>query len=210
MQVTLRAGSGDDVAELQALHERCSAATLHRRYHSPTWRISGAMARALLEPPGGQSVVVMRGDDMVAAGLFATRAGSSAPGTAELGLMVEDAHQRHGYGSRLLHALAVEAARRSVEYLHCLVQPDNDAALRVIRRAGLRALVRDTDGVTQCRIPVAALGDHAPQPSGRYQSGTMSRAVATSGLVSLLHARPELREIYAPADFRDQWVRGGA
>lgn len=50
--------------------------------------------------------------------------------------MVEDAWQQQGQGSRLLRALAVEAANRGVETLTCLVQSDDKAVLRTIRRAG--------------------------------------------------------------------------
>ena len=183
---TLRLGPAQDVDALVAMHARCSAATTYRRYHAPVPHISARLARSLLEPAGGVSMVVTVGEDIVAIGMLAPDLAG-----AELGLMVEDGWQRKGYGTKLLRALAIEAASRGFDTLTCMVQRDNDIVLATIRRAGLRARVTFDDGATRYRIPVQALRGTAP-------------------LVALLHERRELREIYPPADLIDQAVRGGA
>lgn len=184
--VTLRPGTVQDVDALVAMHARCSAATTYRRYHAPLANISPRRARALLEPPGGLSVVATVGADIVAIGMLAPDGAG-----AELGLMVEDGWQRKGYGAKLLRALAIEAASRGIDTLTCMVQRDNDVVLATIRSAGLRARVTFDDGATRYRLPVQSLRGTAP-------------------LVALLHERRELREVYAPADLIDQAVRGGA
>lgn len=185
-QVELRMGRAEDAEALLAMHVRCSAETTYRRYHAPLSRISPRLARSLLEPEGGLSIVLAVGDDIVGLGMICPEGAG-----AELGVMVEDGWQRKGLGTRLLRALAVEAASRGFETVTCMVQRDNDAVLGTIRGAGLRARVTFVDGVTKYRIPVQTLRGTAP-------------------LVALLHERRELREAYRPADLVDQAVRDGA
>ena len=135
----LRAGLAQDLDALTAMHLRCSAETVYRRYHAHVGHLAPRMARALLVPPAGVSMLLTVGPDVVAVGMFCSDEAAEQSGEAELGLMVEDAWQRGGQGARLLRALAVEAANRGLETLRCMVQPDNEAMLRTIRRAGLRA-----------------------------------------------------------------------
>jgi GNAT superfamily N-acetyltransferase len=189
-----------DARALAAMHARCSAHTVSRRYHAQIPYLSPRLARRLLEPADGLSLVLTVGDDVGAVGMLAPD-----PGGFEVALMVEDRWQRQGYGTRLLHALAVEAANRGVHTLTCRVRPDNAAVLPTIRRAGLRALVDFDEGLTRYRIPVAELTDPP-----RKRNNRPAMAQVTTPPVSLLHARREPREIYPPADFIDQAVRGGA
>lgn len=204
----LRRGALTDTDALVALHERCSAATLYRRFHAPVVRLTPRMARALLEPPGGASLLLTVDGDVVAAGMFSPDPTGEEPTTAEAGLLVEDAWQRRGHGARLLRHLAEEAAGAGFETLSCLALPENDAVLRTVDRAGLRARTSYVDGVVQHRVPLGAL---TPGPGSRRRRGNRSAmGGVTSGLVSLLHQRAELRQVYPPADLIDQAVRGGA
>ena len=205
----LRAGSAEDTEALTAMHLRCSARTLYRRYHAPVPHVTPRLARALLEPPAGASMLLTVGPDVVAAGMFCPDETTAEPSEAEVGFMVEDAWQQQGQGTRLLRALAVEAANRGLETLICMVQPDNQAVLHTIRRAGLRARASYADGLAHYRIPVSGLRTSV-EKAGRRRSNRPPMEVVTSGLVPLLHDRPELREIYPPADLIDQAVRGGA
>jgi GNAT superfamily N-acetyltransferase len=186
-EAMLRLGTVEDAPALIAMHARCSAESVYRRYHSPVARLSPRQARGQLEPDGGLSLVMAVGDEVVGIGMLAVDATG-----VELGVMVEDRWQRRGYGTKLLRALAVEAANRGVDTVTCMVQPANQAVLRTIHRARLRALVSYVDGVTEYRIPVGRL------------------AGVTAPLVALLHERRELREVYPAADLVDQAVRGGA
>lgn len=185
-QVTLRPGGPQDVAALIAMHARCSAETVYRRYHVPVPHLSRRLARTMLAPPGGFSLVLAVGEEILAVGML-------APGEhgAELGLVVEDRWQRHGYGAKILRALAVEAAYQGFDTLTCMVQQDNDAVLATIGSAGLRARVSFVDGLTEYQILVRRLRGTTP-------------------LVRLLHERPELRAVHPAADLIDQSVRGGA
>lgn len=204
----LRTGSTEDAEALIAMHARCSAETVYRRYHSAVPNLTPRMARALLGPPAGASMLLTAGPDVVAAGMFCA-ANAEEPGQAELGLMVEDAWQRRGEGARLLRALAVEAADRGVENLTCVVQPDNEAVLRTIQRARLRGRVTYADGLVRYRIPLSGLRA-SPEESGRRRSNRPLMGAVTCGLVPLLHERRELRDAHPAADLIDQAVRGGA
>jgi len=198
--VTLRAGTAEDAGRVVAMHARCSSRTVVQRYHTPLPRLSDRLARALLEPPGGMSLVATVGDEVVAFGVL-----SAASAGPEIGLLVEDRWQRQGLGTKMLRSLAVEAANRGATRLVCTVQPGSTALLATVRRAALRAHVTSADGLMQLTIPVASLVD---APHKRHNRPAMGDV--TTPLVALLHDRRELREIYPPADFLDQAVRGGA
>jgi GNAT superfamily N-acetyltransferase len=198
-RVELRTGTTDDTVLLLAMHARCSAHTLRRRYHTPRPRITAAFARELLEPEDGTSVVAMAGPDLVGIGVLAD--GDDGP---ELGVLVEDGYQRRGLGTRLVHHLVREAADRSLPSVRCVVLPGNDAALPTLLRAGLRVHVAaGADGARICTVPVAV-----SRPVGRGRKP--ARGVLTSPLVSLLHQRADLRGIHGPADMVDRAVRDGA
>lgn len=197
--VRMRPGSADDVAAVIAMHERCSPETVRRRYHVPVPRISPRLARALLVPAHGISVVGTAGDQIVAVGVIA--ADSEC---LELGLMVEDRWQHHGVGTRLLRCLTDRAREQGASRVVCVIQPDNTAVLTTIRRAGFRPLVTAVDGALHASIAISPDG-HSRRRRGRWTMGTI-----TAPLVTLLHQRAELREVYPAADLLDQAVRGGA
>ncbi len=145
--VSLRRGTAADVRGLRAMHGRCSAETVYRRFHAPMPHLNPRTARTLLEPVGGFSMVLTVGDAVIACGTVAP-----AGDTLEIGLVVEDGWQQRGHGARLLAALVDFALKQGAETLTCYVQPDNEAALGAVRRAGLRAHASHVDGVTVYRI----------------------------------------------------------
>ena len=205
---TVRLGTVADATALVAMHERCSSETVCRRYHAPLPRLSPRLARAMLEPTGGLSLVITVGDEIVGMGMLAPDP-TSADGTdAEVGLLVEDRWQRQGHGTRLLRALVVEAATRGLRTLTCQVRPDNEAVLPTISRAELHARVSAADGLTVYRVPVDKVVETEAERRRRRNRPAMGDV--TTPLVALLHGRRELREVYPPADLIDQAVRGGA
>ena len=151
-EVTVRRGTATDAEALVAMHERCSAEVLLRRYAAPLGRLTARDAVSLLEPVDGRSVVVLEGDDVVAAGLVA-RDGDRAM----LALHVQDDRQRRGTGARLFRALAVEAAALGWAEVTCIGQAGDTAVLATVRRAGLIALVSYVDGACHHRVPLTRL-----------------------------------------------------
>jgi GNAT superfamily N-acetyltransferase len=134
------------------MHERCSAEVLLRRYGVPVGRMTPLDAVSLLEPDHGRSIVAYEGGDLVAAGLVAHEGDRTG-----LALHVEDDRQRRGIGSRLLRALAVEAADLGWEEVTCLGYPGDSAVLSTVRRAGLLALVSYVDGTCHYVLPLNRL-----------------------------------------------------
>lgn len=159
--VRTRYGAAHDVAPVIALHERCSSETLHRRFHAALPRLGKQLARQLLAPELGWSVLAERGDHVVGMAC----AGPVSNHDLEVGILVEDAHQGRGIGSRLLADLAGDATGRGYRSLLCLTQPDNEAVLASVRRVGLRHTVSVADGLATVRmhLPVADAG--LPMPA---------------------------------------------
>ena len=192
---TVRPGSVDDVELVVAMHDRCSANSLYRRYHAPSQRTTARLARRLLEPAGGWSVVAEAGGHVVGIGMV-------AGAHAEVGLLVEDGWQDRGLGSFMLDALVKEAVRRDIAELTCMALPGNGAVARTIHRAGLRARATLVDGVVAYTIPLPA------KAMRRAGGRRVSPDKVTAPLVALLQRRQELREAYPVADFIDHAVRG--
>jgi GNAT superfamily N-acetyltransferase len=143
------------------MHLRCSAETLHRRFHVPLPHVSARLVRRLVAPSDGWSVLAEQCDEVI--GLAC--AGPVSDTEIEVGLLVEDAHQGTGVGTRLLRQVAGEAAERGYRTLVLLAQPDNDSVLRTVRRAGLHGASRWTDGLLEVTAPLASDPRELGQPA---------------------------------------------
>jgi len=139
-----------DVDQVTAMHLRCSAETLHRRFHVPLPHVSPRLVRRLVAPTDGWSVLAELCGEVI--GLAC--AGPVSDTEIEVGLLVEDAHQGTGVGTRLLRQVAADAAERGYRMLVLLAQPDNDSVLRTVRRAGLGGGSRWNDGVLEVTAPL--------------------------------------------------------
>jgi GNAT superfamily N-acetyltransferase len=168
----VRPGTAADAEALVAMHERCSADVLLRRYQAPVGRLTLQDAGSVLEPEAGRSLVVLEGNDLVAAGLV-VREGDRPT----LALHVEDDRQRRGIGSRLFRALAIEAARLGWEEVICVGQPGDRAVLATVRRAGLVAVVSYVDGTCHHRVPLTRLREEVRRGGapGEGRSGRSAR-----------------------------------
>ena len=201
--VTMREGSLADGDAVRLMHARCSAETLRRRYHSAFGFLKPRLARAVLEPEEGFSLLLCAHDGgrerVVGMGLVVVR-----EDVAEAALLVEDRWQGHGYGSRLLRRLAAGAAAAGIPELTLLAQPDNQLALsRTIARASLSARRDNPDGLVRFRVPVQQLVAHR-------KGGQPAIGAITAPLATLLHRRQELRDTVAAADLIDSAIRDGA
>lgn len=174
--VELRPGTAADIAGVLAMLDRSSFVV---------------DAAAALLPRNGESLVLTRGDQVIAVG-------SLAPGEDGLVVQVrvEDAEQQRGHGTRLLRALALAAADRGASSIS-LAGADH-AVLPLVRAAGLQA--RAARG--RLEVPLRATGTTAP---------TLTRmSEVTVPMVALLARRPDLRDAYPTAGFIDAAIRDGA
>ncbi|MFC4004639.1 GNAT family N-acetyltransferase [Prauserella oleivorans] len=148
--VVLREGTPGDTEALAALHERCSAETLVRRYRAGARDLPRRQVRRLLAPPHGSSVVAVCGRELVALGQLIENPDEA---TARFSLLVEDAWQRNGLGTALLQRLAALATGRGHEELVVsALLPEQEAVRRTALRAGLTLAGVDDEGFLHVRL----------------------------------------------------------
>ena len=130
--------TADDHDAVAAMFSRCSAATLRRRFHG----ITDGMAYLNGQLKASEVVLLAkRGTSCVGLGVLA----ADDPGPWDLGVLVEDAWQLCGVGTRLVTALVAEARRRQVTVIRADLLAENAFAVGLLRRIG----------------PIAARADHA-------------------------------------------------
>ena len=148
--VRTRHATAEDVPAVLDLYQRSSSQTLERRFHTPVARVSERVVRQLVDPPRGWSLLAVQGEEVVGHGC----AGQLSPARVEVGLLVDDAFQGTGVGSRLMRDLAATAAERGYRSLVCCVAPDNQSVLPTVRRAGLPHVCGYVDGVVEIVVPL--------------------------------------------------------
>jgi GNAT superfamily N-acetyltransferase len=151
--VTTRSGTVRDLALATAMHRRCSADSIYRRFHTPMPVVGARIVRQLLNPAGGWSQVATRTGELIALSCAAPL----SPAELEVGLLVEDAAQAQGLGARMLRELAADAATRGYQQLSCLTQSDNARVVATVRNAGLTARLTSYDGFVQVSVPLTRL-----------------------------------------------------
>lgn len=140
----LRPARPDDEGALHRMFERCSAETRYARFHGLLRELpEGYLKEALTaEPALHDTLVAECQGELVALG----SARAAGDGAVEIGLLVQDAAQGRGLGTRLLLALAARARSRGTAELRCDVLHRNRALLGTLRRTLGPATVR-SDGL---------------------------------------------------------------
>jgi GNAT superfamily N-acetyltransferase len=159
--VRTRLATRDDVGAVRALHERCSPQTLERRFHVPVSHVPERLVRALVEPEQGWSIVAEQHDEVIGHGV----AGELSAVQVEVGLLVDDAFQGTGVGTRLMRDLADLAAERGYRSMLCSVEPDNESVLPTVRRAGLDCVTSYVDGVLEIDVPLRVRAPEVQLPA---------------------------------------------
>ena len=152
--VWIRLAHPEDAHAVTAMHKRCSQRTLYQRYvSSGDWqeiqmrRLSGGHSGATLVAVGDEGKVIGLGN------VFPEHSGDER--SAEIAVLVEDAHQGGGVGSALLRRLVRLAQRLEFEEVVAVVLADNTGMLRLLTRMGLVWTSRVEDGMTTLRAPLA-------------------------------------------------------
>lgn len=130
-ELAIRMATGGDLDGIEAMHKRCSAESLYRRYLSGSRGPSRAQLARLLEPARGAAIVAESGTEIVA---VANLVGEGA--IAEVALLVEDGWQRRAIGTTLLRRVRALAEPAGYEAIILHTHADNGPMLRTVRRLG--------------------------------------------------------------------------
>lgn len=128
---TLRALDATDRDRMVALWDRLSPQTRMRRFNSAIPCPSEALLDVLMDVDGRAraALVAVDGDDIVAVARYAAEPGASS---AEVAIVVEDAWQRRGVGTRLLAALFELAAANGLTEVWGTTSTANEPLLRLV------------------------------------------------------------------------------
>ncbi len=139
-----------DIEQVSAMHERCSVATLYDRYQVPLkMPMTTRMARRLVVPDHGLSLVVQVGHDVVGHGVL-----ELVDDVWTFQLIVEDAWQGQGLGTRLMRLAAGRAKSEGAARLTFVTAGSNDTLLRAVGNAGFVARVERHDGNVHITVPL--------------------------------------------------------
>ena len=135
----IRAPHADDAPRLVAMFERCSPATRYGRFLAPVAEFPARHLADIVDPaPGQWSWIVDRDPGAVVGVASLFRTGLR---TAEVGLLVEDAAQRHGFGTGLLDLMVATALDVGVTTLEATTLAGSHHVRRMLMRVGTMTVV---------------------------------------------------------------------
>jgi RimJ/RimL family protein N-acetyltransferase len=161
--VTIRPVRPDDGARIQALVARLSPQSSYFRFLEVVQRLSDKqlhefthldyatrMAFVAVLPPtdltaGEQQIIAV-------ARYVRQPAIPGEPPRAEVGIVVEDAYQGQGLGSRLLRHLTIYARRQGIQAFTGTVHPTNERILEIIKDTGLEFTRHYAEGAWEVTI----------------------------------------------------------
>ena len=136
-----------------SMHERCSAETLYARYQTPLpMPMPSRLARRLVLPDTGVGMVVQVGSQVVGHGVLEQEADLWT-----FHLIIEDAWQGRGLGSRIVKHAAGRAKGLGADHLTFITAGSNDRLLRAVGHAGFVARVVRHEGNVHITVPLGAV-----------------------------------------------------
>ena len=154
MELELRPISPDDEERLAEFHRHLSAESIRRRYFTPHPVLTPDELHRFTNVDGDQrlALVAIANGEIVGVGRYESLAGTD---DVEVAFVVRDDFQRQGIGTRLVQAVAAEAAKHGKARLVAETLPENRAMLRAFHHLpGMKE--RFGEGVVDVSIP---LGD---------------------------------------------------
>ena len=155
--IWIRLARPEDSDAVAAMHERCSEQTLYRRYLTAVGRWRDVTLRRLTGGHRGATLVAMSEEGTIV-GLGHVFPDSTTEGhTAEIAVIVEDAYQGRGIGTRLVHHMLDLAQRLGFDEVVGTVLAQNTDMLRVLDATQLVWSRHVEDGVLTLRAPLPTL-----------------------------------------------------
>jgi len=150
--VTIRLLRVADAYTLLRMFDRLSPESVYHRFFTPMPkpRRAALLHLAGLDSRLHEAMVAEVDGEIVGVARYDARLGED---DAEVAVIVEDAWQGRGLGTRLLHHLACVAARRGLVGFRAVVLGENRRALPFLRRLSPEADVRFQDGEYQVYAP---------------------------------------------------------
>jgi GNAT superfamily N-acetyltransferase len=161
-RIRVRRAAVDDRQALAVMFERCTVATRYRRFHGPVKAIPERyLADALSGSPFHYALVAYSEpavDREPEAGRIVALASCRTvnEGAAELGVLIEDAWQRRGLGTRLIRDLAVHAADAGLRVLEAQLLAEQAWITGLLRPYGACRLRSTWDGVLNVTLSLAS------------------------------------------------------
>ncbi|WP_431040717.1 GNAT family N-acetyltransferase [Streptomyces sp. P1-3] len=167
-EITVRRAGTGDLAEARAMHERCSADTLARRYHGPVGDADRYLGH-LLSPRFGRTLAAHTGSGRLVALGHLLWDGDET----EIALLVEDAWQRRGVGSELLRRLVELAREARCESVYVVTRSANTGMVAAMRGLGLPLDYQIEEGTLVITARLAPVPDQAAAvPATTPHAGT--------------------------------------
>ena len=134
MTVTVRTATPADEDAIRALYRHSSGRSLYMRYFSSAVDIDSAVDDLLRRAPEGEVAVALVEGHVVGVGSYVILDDRR---TAEISLIVDDAHQHHGVGHDILEHLVAHARDHGVTRLRAEVLTENVTMLHLCSHCGL-------------------------------------------------------------------------
>jgi RimJ/RimL family protein N-acetyltransferase len=151
-QATLACLEESDAELVDGLLAKLSPASVYRRFFSPAIRADQFRASLLTSDQYERdSVAALEGGEVVGLAQYSRRKGSSK---ADMAIVIADARQQQGLGTRLVAALADRAAAGGITAFTVSIQGDNFAAIRLLQRVAPGTRLAFSRGVGEAVIPL--------------------------------------------------------
>lgn len=151
--VWMRFARPEDVGAVTTMHERCSERTIHQRYFRNITEWRELTMRRLAGGHRGASIVVMAEDGRIV-GLGNVFPIEEDARSAELALIIDDDHQAHGLGARLLDHMIAIARQLGFDTVVASVLAENRGMISLLDRTGLSWTRHVESGVTEFSAPL--------------------------------------------------------
>lgn len=163
--INIRPAQANDVEMILAMHQRLSADSIYKRYHSPRQPTRGEIEQicALSGKNGRVLAATIPGQTPLVVGMaYYVVTGQDA---AETAFLVEDNYQGQGIGKRLVKHLKEQAVAQGIRFFDADVLSSNRPMIHLLRHAG--QLVHNRTDYATSEIQVQLL------PSSRSADETL-------------------------------------